>query len=217
MHITPKLGMDIPMFDLSKRFGFSYSVGGNAIAKLSNNFALGFSGAFLTTNRVNEPNFLDNLKTSDGNIIAQNGEFGEVSTTLSGLNMSLMMGKLFPVFGPNPNSGILFMIGSSLLRHKINIQVRENNVPELSRDNRDSYDRLTRGFGINSFIGYSQISNNRRINFIIGFEPTIAFTKSLRGFNVDTAMFDNEDRIDGLLSFRTGWTIAIYEKRRTVR
>ncbi len=217
MHITPKVGMDIPLFDLSKRFGLSYSIGGNSIAKLKKNYAFGISGAFYTTNIVKEPNFLDNLRTNDGNIIAQNGEFAAINNSLSGINLSLVLGKLFPVIGPNPNSGLLFLLGPNFLRHKINIQVRENNVPELLRENRHSYDRLTVGYGIHSFIGYSQISNNRRINFIFGLEPIISFTQSVRGFNVDTEQIDNNRRVDGFFSVKTGWTIAIYEKRRTIR
>jgi hypothetical protein len=74
------------------------------------------------------------------------------------------------------------------------------------------YDRLTNGLCLSQFLGYTNFSNSRRINFYAGLEFMEGFTKNRRNYNFDTAMKDDASRLDFFLGFKLGWIIPLYKK-----
>ena len=105
------------------------------------------------------------------------------------------------------------LTGIGFLQHKKRIEVTGNVVPELTRDYRKGYDRLSNGPAITQFIGYHYLSNRRLINFFGGFEAIAALTKNRRGYNYDTMEYDNKQRFDLLYGIRFGWIIPLYKKK----
>lgn len=202
----------IPGADMADRFGTNTNVGGVFQWKLRNNLIVGLDGQFIFSDRVKETGILDSLADSKGNIIDDNGRFADIILYERGFKFELKAGKIFPVFGPNPNSGILFTIGAGLLQHKIRIQSQGSNVPSLQGEYAKGYDRLSNGLCFTEFIGYSYFSNSRRVNFYAGFEFTQAFTKNRRDFNYDTRMKDDSERLDLLSGLRLGWVIPLYKQ-----
>ncbi len=213
---TPLLGFSyayqIPGFDLKKSFGPNSNLGGNFLVKTKNNWLVGVDGTFLFGSEVKDTTILDNLKNSQGWIIDQNGEEAEILLYERGYTLAARGGKLFSFNKPNPNSGIVFLSGLGFLQHKLRIEITGNNVPELTRDYRKGYDRLSNGFALSQFLGYQYLGNWRLINFFGGVEVTAAFTKNRRGYNYDTMKADNQSRTGILYGIRCGWILPLYKK-----
>jgi hypothetical protein len=102
-------------------------------------------------------------------------------------------------------------LGAGFLQHKVRIQDDPTrNVPQLSKEYKKGYDRLTNGWALTQFIGYQKLANDRRLNFFFGIESMQAFTAGRRSFNFDTQSTDNDNRIDLSFGFRAGWILPFY-------
>ena len=202
----------LPAGDLAERFGNNFNTGGVFQWKFKSNLILGIEGNFLFSDEVKEKYFLDSFKTPDGNIIDGNGKYASVLLFERGLNLAIKGGKIFPVIGPNKNSGLMTTIGVGYLHHKIRIETPETTIPYLEEEYSKGYDRFTSGVSVTEFIGYINFGNKRLINFYSGFEFTQAFTKNRRNLNFDTGLKDDKSRIDLLFGIRIGWIFPIYKR-----
>ncbi len=202
----------IPDGDLVKNYGPNSNIGGNFLIKTKKNWIYGFDGSFLFGNNVKDTTVLDKIKTSQGQVINQDGKFAEIFFYERGYSVSARGGKIFSFKKSNPNSGIMLLSGIGFLQHKMRIEITGNNVPELTREYRKGYDRLSNGLALSQFLGYQYLGSNRLINFFGGIEMMAAFTKNRRGYNYDTMQYDNKTRTDLLYGFRFGWILPLYKK-----
>jgi len=202
----------LPGGNLEKRFGYNSNVDLNFSIKTKKNLIFGASGSFFFGDQIKENGILDSLKTSTGFIINQNGNPATVRLFERGFTAALHIGKIFSVFSPNKNSGILAYAGPVFIRHKIKIDDIGNQSPQLVDSYRKGYDRLTAGFGAHEFIGYIYFSNKRMLNCFFGFEFTQAFTKSQRSYDYDLMKADTEKRTDLLYGIRVGWILPLYKR-----
>jgi len=204
--------LQIPGGNLKNRFGLNSNAGLDFMYKTKHNLLIGIDGHFIFGGNLKEDSILKPISTADGNIIASDGSYADVRLYERGFSFAAKFGKLFPVFGPNKNCGIIFLAGAGFLQHKIRIEVTGNNVPQLNSDMKKGYDRLTNGFAINEFVGYFYLGNRRLINFFGGFDFMQAWTKNRRAINFDTMMHDGTNRLDVLSGIRFGWVIPFYKK-----
>ena len=211
-HITVGYGYSSPGGDLAKRFGNNGSIEVGFNIKDKKNWYYGVQFNYLFGNKVHEPNFLSNLLTSRGEILDEQGQIATIFIQERGFNLFLQGGKLFPVIGPNKNSGILITCGVGLLQHKIRIEHQEAKITQLEEEYLKGYDRLTNGLSFNQFIGYYHLSNNRLVNFYIGAQATEGLTQSRREWNLDTQTQDKEKRLDMLFGLRAGWILNLYQR-----
>ncbi len=202
----------IPGGDLSERFGANSNLGLSGGFKTSSNWQFELEGTFMFGRLVNESTMLDNLKTEEGYIIDQYGDFATILVYQRGFTSTLNIGKIFTVIGPNPNSGIIAKFGIGMMQHKIRYDVKENLVPSLYKDKLPYYDRLTIGLVLKQYIGYQHISSNRLANFNIGIEINEGFTQGMRDYQIDLEGPYRENRTDFLFGIRAGWVIPIYRK-----
>jgi hypothetical protein len=203
----------LPGNDLAERFGNNSLIGGGFLYKFKSNIVLGAGGGFLFSENVkNESQYLELIETSDGNVISQAGTFAGVFFHQRGFNLNARFGGIIPVFGPNPNSGILLMGGAGMLQHKIRIEIEDNNAPQLEGDYKKGYDRLTNGPSISQFIGYVFFHNERTVNFHVGIEFTQAWTQSRRPYDFDRMQPDTQKRFDTLWGIRIGWILPLYPR-----
>jgi len=205
----------VPGGDLALRFGNNYSVGGTFQWKTRKNWIFGVEGNFNFGDDVKETSVLDSMRTSQGYIIGEDGFYADIIMYERGFMFSAKAGKIFPLIGPNPNSGIIITLGVGLLEHKIRIEDQASSAPQLGEEYRKGYDRLTNGLSLTEFIGYINFGNKRLVNFMAGFEFTQAFTKNRRSYNFDTMMHDDQTRLDLLFGIRITWIIPFY--KRTVK
>lgn len=208
--ITASYSFQIPQGELSERFGTNHNVGLGAAVKFRNNYLLGIEGGFLFGNNVNENSILRHISTYNGAIVDQDGKAANVLLFERGYTVVAYAGKIIPVVGPNPNSGILLKLGGGYMRHKIRIESQNNEVPGIEGEYAKGYDRLTAGAMASAFLGYQHFGNNRFVNFMFGFQMDLGFTHNLRPYNFDTGRSEDGLRFDGLNGLRVGWVLPIY-------
>lgn len=210
--VSLSYSFQVPGGDLAKRFGNSNSFGASFMVKTKSNFLLGIDGNFLFGRSVKEDGILDSISTSNDQVINIFGEYAGINFFERGFYINAKIGKIFPVFGPNKNSGLLINTNVGLLQHKIRIENDGNNTPSILHDYAKGYDRLTNGLAISEFFGYMYFGNNGRINFYAGLELTQAWTKNRRSWNFDTMQKDDMLRHDYLYTFKFGWIITLQRK-----
>jgi hypothetical protein len=211
-HVTLTYGYHLPTGDMARRFGLTGSAGLNFHIKDKKSRFWGVQANYLFGNRVSESGLMQNLYTEKGEILDNQGQPAIVFVQERGWQAFGDFGHLFPVIGPNKNSGLLVYGGAGYLFHKIRIEHQSHEINALTGDNLRGYDRLTSGPAVHGFVGYSHLSNNRRINFLIGLEATQAWTQSVRGYNYDTQAYDHAKRHDGLVGFKVGWILNLYQR-----
>ena len=202
----------VPGGDIADRFGNNFSVGASFQRKMKSNWLWGADMNLIFGGEVKENKILAGLMTSQGTIIGSNGNYADILLHERGYSLFLKVGKIIPVMGPNKNSGLTVTVGAGFIQHKIRIEDKGNLVPELSSDYQKGYDRLTNGLCLSQFLGYTNFSNSRRLNFYLGLEFMEGFTKNRRSFNFDTAVKDDASRLDFFLGLKLGWIIPLYKK-----
>ena len=210
--ISTTYSYQVPGGDLSKRFVSNNAVGLGYIYKTKKNWIFGADGFFMFRDSIKETGILDSLETSTGNIIDGNGTYAEVHLYERGFHMGIKAGKLFPLFGPNPNSGIFILGGLGLLQHKIRIENRDNAAAQIAKEYKKGYDRLTNGLALSEFIGYMYLGNSKLVSFYAGFEFVQAWTQNRRSYNFDLMGPDNTKRLDLLYTIKVGWILPLYKR-----
>ncbi len=212
---TPYIGVSyayhFPEGHMAKRFSNSSAIGLNLEFKTKKQWALGINGSYIFGKDVKESLF-DSIATPSGSIINGNGEFADVRLYERGFTASLTIGSLFAFKKPNPNSGIMFNVGFGFIQHKIRIETIGNNAPQLSKQYKKGYDRLTNGFLLSQNLGYLYLSDNRLVNFYIGFECMQGFTQSRRSYDYDLMKQDTEKRVDILYGGKFAWILPMYKR-----
>lgn len=212
-HISLSYAYQIPSGDMEYRFGDNHNIGLGFHIKSKTNWYYGFQGTYITGNKViPEKDFLNNLKVEGGFILDNDGQKAKVSLQERGFTVTVDGGYLFPVLGPNRNSGILVFGGVGLLQHKIRIEHQDSEITQLEDEYLKGYDRLTNGLVLHQFAGYYYMSNYKLVNFYIGIESWQGFTQSRRDFNFDTRVKDDTKRTDILYGIRAGWVLHLYKR-----
>jgi hypothetical protein len=209
--IAVSYGYYLPAGDMVKRFGNSSALQLNVDFKTRFNWILGVNGSYFFGKDIKESLF-EGIKTSGGNIISEDGEFADVRLYERGFTVSGSIGRLITFKRPNPNSGIRVDIGLGFMQHKIRIETIGNKVPQLSKEYKKGYDKLSNGFLLTESIGYQYLSNNRLANIYIGIDFMQGFTKSRRSYDYDMMQRDTRKRVDILLGGRIAWILPLYKK-----
>jgi hypothetical protein len=211
----PTYGFSMPGGDMAQRFGFSHQIGAGYMYKNKSGWSFSLEGNFIFRDGVrNQGSILSGITTADGHIIDEGGLFANVILMERGFSLWAKVGKLFPVAGLNPNSGILVQLGGGMLQHKIKIEDPNNSAPQLKGDYKKGYDHLCNGPAISQFIGFHYMGNSRKINFFAGLEFVQAYTLSRRSYYFNEMKRPDEKRIDLLNSLKIGWYLPLYKKTR---
>lgn len=210
--VQPSYAHQWPGGDLETRFGHNSNIGISAYRKFRSNWLVGGEGSFLFGNQVREPGILRNVVNSAGQIVDKDGLMADVFLYQRGWTAFGFAGRLFPVIGPNPNSGLVVKVGAGYMRHKVRVQTQRNVVPQLEDDYLQGYDRLTAGPAVLGYLGYHHFGNRRLMNFHLGAEVMAGFTEPLRAYNFDTEQYNRAGRSDLLMGLRAGISLPIYRR-----
>lgn len=206
-------GFHVPLGDVRQLYGTNALVGISYAYKSKSNFLLGADFTYLFSNNVNDPDaIIKSLRTSEGGIVGPEGEFINILILQRGFAAGFFVGKVWPIFGPNPNSGLVAKFGVNFLEHRTWIETREDDMPHLEGEYRKGYDRKRGGIATYQFIGYQHFSNNRFANFFAGIDIYQGFMTDYRTYNFDEMDFTDGNYFDVLLGFRIGWVIPIYKQ-----
>ncbi|MBC9812679.1 hypothetical protein H9Y05_09365 [Crocinitomicaceae bacterium CZZ-1] len=202
--------------DLKERYGYFNHVGIAGGYKFRKNWYVGLAGDFMFGNNI-QLSYYDlfhHLMDSKGNITDQNGDIATVLTFGRGFHVNVEGGKVINKLGHNKNSGLFIKIGAGYLNHRIRIESNDHVVPQVEKEYRKGYDRLTTGFNTTQFIGYLFMGDNSFLNFYAGFYIQEGFTKNRR-----TIFWDQPDvpvptntRFDLMYGFKVGWLIPVYKR-----
>lgn len=202
----------LPLLDMADNFGMNSNIGVNGGVKFASNWQIELEGDFLFSKNIKITGLLDPIKTSDDQIIANDGGLASIVAYERGFTSSVNVGRVFPVIGPNPNSGLIAKFGFGFMRHKIRIENQQNLVPQLDKENLVYYDRLTLGVMTKEYIGYQHLGNNNLSNFHVGIEFIQGFTRGMRDYQIDIEGPYNSNRLDFLIGIRVGWIFPVYRK-----
>lgn len=212
---TPMIGFSygyyLPAGDMATRFGNNSSVQLNVDFKTRQYWTFGLNGSYIFGKKIYESLF-DSISTSNGQIINEKGAFADIRLYERGFTISGAFGRMFPFKKPNPNSGVVVSIGLGFIQHKIRIETIGNNVPQLSKEYKKGYDRLSNGLLISENVGYMYLSNNRLVNIYFGLECMQGFTKSRRSYDFDLMKQDTKQRLDVLYGVKVIWILPLYKK-----
>ena len=208
-----KLSTNVPAGDLSERFGSSLGLGLDVDKKTGSNWLFGVDGTFFFGNDVKNlyPIFKD-IITEQGLFIGLNGELAGVEFLQRGFYTGAHVGKIFPIFGPNPNSGLMVKFGVGFTMSKIHVRAPNVQVPQIQGEYQKGYDRMHSGLALRQQINYMNSGNKRTINFIVGFEFIEGFTTSQRQFNYDTRTADLTQKLDIYIGVHLTWFLPVYDK-----
>lgn len=210
--ISASYAGQLPLLDMADNFGMNSNIGITGGLKFASNWQVEFEGGFLFSKNIKITGLLDPIMTSDDQIIASDGGLASVVAYERGFTGGFNIGRVFPVIGPNPNSGLIAKFGVGVIRHKIRIENQLNLVPQLDKENLVYFDRLTLGVMTKEYFGYQHLGNNNLTNFTFGIEFIQGFTKGMRDYQLDIEAPYNSNRLDFLVGIRVGWIFPVYRK-----
>lgn len=201
--------------DLADKYGLTHAIGSHAGYKTKSNWVYGIEGNFFFGNDIRIEGLLQNLQDDHGNIMNTSGEPSIVSFFNRGFNINFTVSKIFPVWSPNPNSGIMIQLSAGYRWSRLRIEANDDEVPQIENDYKKGYDRLMMGANTSQFLGYSFMANRGIYNFYAGAYFQQTFMKNQRDVFWDHPNEKvNKDWLIGhLLGFRVGWLIPIYQRQ----
>ena len=208
--IAPLYELQFPIADMKTDFGANSNLGLELSLINDNNIYLSMSGSFLFGSRVKDTTILDHLMDNNYNIIDNNGQIAEILLNQRGFNTNLKLGYHYPII--HENSGLLVYASIGFHQHKINIDVKNSNVPQLDTENKKMYDQLAAGMSTSAFMGYINISKKSGIHFYTGFELMRAFSYNQRTYNHIVGGPIEKMRNDSFLGFKFGWIVPISKR-----
>jgi hypothetical protein len=199
--------------DMGELYGGHAFVGFSYAYKSGTNILLGVEGNFLFGNSVNNPDqVMSGIRNSAGGIVGIEGEFVNALIAMRGYTAGFYVGKIWPIFGPNPNSGLVAKLGVSYMEHRTYIEARQDDIPPIEGEYKKGYDRKRAGISLNQFVGYQHFSNSRFANFYVGLDIYQGFTTDYRSYNFDDMAPTNGDYFDTMFGFKFGWVIPVYKR-----
>ncbi len=202
-----EFGVHTPAGDLADRFGMGGGLGLGGEWITANNFILGVEGHFYFGNKVKDDP-LAILRTPEGDIIGKDLSLASISLNQRGWYAGGLVGKLFPL--KNTRSGLRVTLGVGMTQHWIRLQDDQTILTQITGDYAKGYDRLTGGLSTEQFIGWQNLSKNRRANFMFGFEFNQGFTHTLRDWDFNDRRKLDGQRLDLRFGIRAAWTIPFY-------
>lgn len=201
--------------DLADRYGFTNSLGSHAGYKTKRNWIFGVDGNFFFGNDVKIDGIVQNLKDKKGQIVNTSGTPAIMLLMNRGFNVNASVSKIFPIWSPNPNSGIMIQLTAGYLWHKLRIETQEDEVPQLDGEYLSGYDRLTTGANTSQFIGYSFMADRGIWNFYGGVYFQQGYTVNQRDVFWDhpNEKVSKDLRIEHMYGLRVGWLIPIYKRQ----
>ena len=181
----------LPVGDLANTYGNNSAVGASYFLEKNNNIILGLEANYIFGNNINDEGIFKNITTSSGAIIDGDGRYANVNLMQRGFDAYLSQG-----FG--------------YLQHQIFIDTKNQNIPQLSEEMKEGYDRLSSGFSMKSSIDYKYYHEKGRLQISAGINYTIAYTKNQRSYDfAKNQPYPNTRKWDKLLGFKVEIIIPI--------
>ena len=207
-------GWTFPFGEMGNRYSSFFNVNVDLGWKTRSNWIvdLQFGLQFGSNNVKKTKEYLATLYTNGEKpiIVGSDGTDAGVVAYNRNLYLCIGVGKIFPVFGSNPNSGIELTLWDGILQHQIIYEATLTKVYQLEGDYRYLYDRQMRGPMTGLFLGYRHISKKSYANWFAGIDWKVAFTKMTRDFQADLMGGDDKRYTDHMLTLKIGWMFPFF-------
>lgn len=205
-----------PGADTKVLYNCNHNIGGGVYYKTAKNWMFGFSGNYISGNKVNisRQELFGEILDVSGEIITGDGIYGSYALFERGVNFQLKAGKIFAFKKPNPNSGIFVQCGLGYLENRIRTEFGSyaSPPPALAGDYRYGYDRKRGGFSYTAEVGYFFLSSTRVLNFSVSFEFTQAHTVPMREWDFNLMQGDTKNHLDRYYGIRVAIYIPTYKR-----
>ena len=198
-----------PIGELSNKFSNNSAIGINFLKKNKTNFFYGVKASFIFGGNVQDSTIFNNINTELGYVIDGNGTYANIILLQQGFSSNAYAGYALHT-KENTINGIYLSFGLGFLQHKINIETKNQYIPQLSNEYKKGYDQLTNGLSTHYNIDYMLIDDKNKFKIFTGINYSLAFTKNRRAYNFSTSSFsENQIRFDQLLGVHFGIIIPI--------
>ena len=198
----------IPKGSLSEKFGDNSSIQITYLIEKPSNLFFGIELGYLFGNNVKDSMLFESISTTDGYIIGSDGRYATELLMQRGFDSYLFLGYAIHS-KPNNLSGLYLSAGLGYLQHKIFIDTRNQNLPQLNNEYKKGYDLLTDGISSKLSIDYKYFSR-QGFQFSIGVNYILARTKNQRTYSFNEMLYlSNKKKWDQLLGFKAGIIIPI--------
>jgi hypothetical protein len=210
---TVQFQQDKPIMDYGKRFSWCNRAGASIYKKTSSNYIFGARFDFIFGSNIIEDSLAINLTNSTGGITGLNGNPYDMPVFQRGYQAGIDFGRILPFAQANKNSGPLLLTSIGFMQYKLNFYDKDNVFPQLTKEYKKGYDRLTNGLFIDQLVGYSYFSKSHSLNFYAGINFNYARTGGRRNWLFDVQRSGLDKRNDATIGARIGWIIPLYAKK----
>jgi|BioPla2DNA2_1021312.scaffolds.fasta_scaffold00035_5 hypothetical protein len=210
--LSANVGFCYPMGDLNNRYNFFGQAGSSFMMKFKNNISLSAEGLVLYGTGYKGEDPLRLILNSNGTLTNEYGQPAEFSRGMRGMQITTKVGYIFSKYAHNPNSGITVSLGGGFFQSKYWIDQRGNNIPQIMGDYVKGYDRLSNGFALTQFVGYTYFHNKNFWNFFIGVEFTEAWTQNRRSWDFTLMRKDDSRYNEFMATIKAGWIISFIKR-----
>ena len=207
---APSYSFQEPAASLAKEFGWNNALGASFYFKFGHNILLGVDGNYFFGNDIRDDSLFKYITAYGGGVIGTEGVYSNVALYERGYNVTARIGKVYPIFHSNHNSGLVVTFGAGFIQQKIRIVVINSDIPELQGDYLKGYDHLTNGPTLSQYVGYMHFGRNNLENFDIGLEAFEGFTKNRRAYNFDSMGPITSIQYDVLIGIKLGFILPFY-------
>lgn len=202
----------IPIGELANTFGNNSAVGASYLLETTNNIIFGVESNYMFGTDIKDSTIFDNISTSTGAIIGADGHYSNVNLMQRGFDAYLFAGYAFH-FSDNNLSGIYISQAVGYLQHKIFIDTKNENIPQLDEDMKKGYDRFSNGGSTKLTIDYKYYHKKGRFQISSGLNYTMAYTKNQRAYDfTNNKYYSGERSWDKLLGIKGEIIIPIRRK-----
>ncbi len=210
--LTANVGFCYPMGDLKERYHIFGQAGSSFMMKFKSNILLAAEGMILFGEGYKGEDPLRLILNSNGTLTNQFGKPAEFARGMRGMQLTAKAGYIFSKFAHNPNSGITFTAGAGFFQSKYWIDQRGNNIPQIMGDYVKGYDKMSNGFALTQFVGYTYFHNKNFWNAFIGVEFTEAWTQNRRDWDFTLMRKDNQSYNEFMMTLKAGWIISFIRR-----
>lgn len=207
-------GWTFPFGEMGDRYSSFFNVNADLGWKTTENWIINleFGFQFGSDNVKHIKDYLATLYTNDQKpiIVGSDGTDAGVVAYNRNLSLCLGIGKIFPIFGSNPNSGLEVTLWGGYLQHQIIYEATLSKVYQLEDDYKYLYDRQMRGPMSGLFLGYRHLSKKTYANWFAGIDWKVAWTKMTRDYQADLQSGDSKRYTDHMLTLKVGWMFPFF-------
>jgi hypothetical protein len=198
--------------NISKTFGNNSSVGLCYFFETTKNYLFGIEGNYMFGNTIKDESIFDGISSSDGGIIGGDGQYANINLMEIGFNTYLLAGYCFHNLEKNL-SGVYLSQGIGYLQHKIFIDTKNQNIPQLNENMKKGYDRFSNGISAKFSIDYKFYHKKGMFQISSGLNYTIAHTKIQRNYDfANNLVYPNKRKWDNFLGIKFEVIIPIQRK-----